>query len=355
MPSTVSSISAPAPRSFSIAPSIAAGSTPSSAAAAALASARGSARLALALRLLEQEAHAGAQAERRIAGDPEALGELVGRGEADAADLLRETIGVGPDQLDRARAIGLEDARGAQGAEAVRVQEQHDVAHRALLAPGGGDPLGKAAADALHLAQPVRAALDDLEHLVAEGLDQLAGQRPADALDHARAEVGLDAFERARRHDAQGLRAELEAEARIGLPAAVGADHLAGRHRRACADHGRRLALVRELDPEHAEAAVGIVEHHPLDEAGEGLRRRLRGGEDERLGGGRRPVMGTRLHGAPNLNPPAGFDKRSLAARQGGRGAQAQREGWGPAAARRWRRRSSQTPSSRPPIMNGIR
>ena len=85
--------------------------------------------------------------------------------------------------------------------------------------------------------------------------------------------------------------AELQAEARVGLPAAVGADHLAGRDRRAFADHGRRLALVRELDPEHAEAAVGIVEHHPLDQAGEGLRRRLRGGEDERLGGGRRPVM----------------------------------------------------------------
>ena len=97
--------------------------------------------------------------------------------------------------------------------------------------------------------------------------------------------------------------AELQAEARVGLPAAVGADHLAGRDRRAFADHGRRLALVGELDPEHAEAALGIVEHHPLDQAGQGLGGRLRGGEDERLGGGRRPVMAVRLHGAPNLNP----------------------------------------------------
>ena len=53
------------------------------------------ARLALAQRLLEHVAEPGAQAERRILRNPEALGELVGGREADAPDVLREPVGVG--------------------------------------------------------------------------------------------------------------------------------------------------------------------------------------------------------------------------------------------------------------------
>ena len=113
--------------------------------------------MALAQRLLEHVAEAGAQAERRIRRDAEALGQLVGGLEADAADVAREAIGVLADHLDRALAVGLEDARGAQRAEPVRMQEQHDVAHRPLLAPGGRDPPGEAAPDARHLAQALRA------------------------------------------------------------------------------------------------------------------------------------------------------------------------------------------------------
>ena len=113
----------------------------------------------------------------------------------------------------------------------------------------------------------------------------------------------------------------------------------------AFADHGRGLALVGELDPEHAKAGLGIVEDHPLDQAGQRLRGRLGGGQRERHGGGRGPVLalGLRigLHGAPNLNPAPRFDKRGL---QPGSG-----------SGRRCRRTSSVAPNTRLPITNGIR
>ena len=222
------------------------------------------------------------------------------------------------------------------------MEKEHDVADRPLVAPGGRDPLGQAPPDARDLAQSRGLPLDHLEHAGAERSDQLRRHRPADALDHAGAEIGLDAFERARRHDAQDLGRETAGRS-SGWSAtdALGAHDLAGGDRRAFADHGRGLALIGELDPEHAEAGLGVVEHHPLDQAGQGLRRRLGGGQRERLGGGRGPVLAVRLHGAPNLNPALRFDKRGLQP--------------GSATARRCRRRSSVTPNVRLPSTNGTR
>jgi hypothetical protein len=254
--------------------------------------------MALAERLLEHVAEARAQAERRVRSNAEAFGQLIGGLEPDAADVAGEAIRIFADRLDRALAVGFEDARGAQRAQPVRMQEQHDVAYRPLFAPGGRDPPGEAPPDPRHFAQALRLALDHLEHLVAERRDQLFGHRAADAFDHARAEIRLDALERVRRHRDHGPGAELQAIARAGLPLAVGAHDLAGRHPRALADHGHRLALLGELDPQHAKAALGIVERDPLDQAGQGARLRLGRGERERSGVRRRAVLTAGLHGA---------------------------------------------------------
>jgi hypothetical protein len=55
-----------------------------------------------------------------------------------------------PDLLDRLLAVGLVDAEGAGGADAVAVQEDHDLPDRLLLGPGGGDLLQPHLADAFH-------------------------------------------------------------------------------------------------------------------------------------------------------------------------------------------------------------
>ena len=54
-------------------------------------------------------------------------------------------------------------------------------------------------------------------------------------------------------------------------PAAAGLDELAGADRGRGADHGHQLPLAAHLDPQHAEAGLGAVEGHPLDQPGQGL------------------------------------------------------------------------------------
>jgi hypothetical protein len=75
------------------------------------------------------------------------------------------------------------------------VQDQPDRADHLRLGPALLDALGALGADAGDLAQALRALLDGVEHRLAEGLDQLPGVDRADALDHARGEVLLDALE----------------------------------------------------------------------------------------------------------------------------------------------------------------
>src|SRR6266567_1284663 len=79
------------------------------------------------------------------------------------------------------------------------VQEDHDLADRLLLGPGGRDAAGSYRADAVHLPQAIRLRLDDVEHLVAEGAQELLRIDRTNAADHCRGEVLLDALDRCRR------------------------------------------------------------------------------------------------------------------------------------------------------------
>jgi hypothetical protein len=52
-------------------------------------------------------------------------------------------------------------------------------------------------------------------------------------------------------------------------PAAARLHEFAGRDQRCMADDRHRLTMAARLDLEHAEAALGVVKHNPLDEPGE--------------------------------------------------------------------------------------
>ena len=159
---------------------------------------RGQAAVALVHGLGQRVGDPGAHPDHRRLLDAELHGDRVGGLEADAADVARQPIRVLGHDLDGIGAVGLEDANGAGGADAMAVQEDHDLAHDLLLGPGAGDALGAHGADAGHLAQAVRLGLDNVEHFLAERLDHLLGVDRADAADHARAEILLDAFGRGR-------------------------------------------------------------------------------------------------------------------------------------------------------------
>ena len=72
------------------------------------------------------------------------------------------------------------------------------------------DPLGALGPDPGHLPQALGALLDRVEHGLGERLDQLLGVDRADALDHAGAEIALDALERGRRGGLEEGGLELE-------------------------------------------------------------------------------------------------------------------------------------------------
>jgi hypothetical protein len=84
---------------------------------------------------------------------PEPGRDLVGRLEADAADVARQPVRVLGDDLDRVGAVGLEDAHRAGGADPVAVQEQHDLADHLLVRPALHDAPGPLRPDPAHLPQ----------------------------------------------------------------------------------------------------------------------------------------------------------------------------------------------------------
>ena len=208
---------------------------------------------------------AGPDPQQRVPGDAEGGGDPVGGQEADATHVAGEPVRVLGDQADRVAAVEPVDPDAPGGADLMPVQEDHDLAHGTLLGPALDDLAGPLRPDAGQLTQPLGLALDDLEHGVTEGGDQLAGVDRTDAADQAGGQVLLDALGGGGRGRLQEGGLELQAVAAVVDPLAGGLDPLArGDHRRP-PHHGGQVAPSPHLDAQHAEAGLGIVEGHPLN------------------------------------------------------------------------------------------
>ena len=95
----------------------------------------------------QSKRQSGTHPDHRVLGDPQLGRDLVGGAETDAADIARQAIGVLGDEGDRLLAVGLEDPHGARRANAVCVQEQHDLADRLLFGPARHDPVSSLSTD----------------------------------------------------------------------------------------------------------------------------------------------------------------------------------------------------------------
>jgi hypothetical protein len=91
----------------------------------------------------------------------------------------------------------------------VAVQKDHDFPHRLLFSPGREDAGSANRPDAIDLAQPIRCGLDDFEHVLTKGANELLGVDRPNTPDHARREIFFDAVGRSRRRYAQEPRLEL--------------------------------------------------------------------------------------------------------------------------------------------------
>ena len=88
-----------------------------------------------------------------IVAEAEFLAHRVGGFEPDPRNVAGQQVGIGPHARDGLLAVEFEDAQGAARADAVAVEKDHDVAHHALLGPGGLDLLAPPFPDALDFLQ----------------------------------------------------------------------------------------------------------------------------------------------------------------------------------------------------------
>ena len=227
------------------------------------------AAMALVHRLGQRIGNPGAHPHYSGLLDAELHRNGVGGLETDAADVARKPVRILGHDPDGVAAVGLENAHRARRADAMAVQEDHDFPHRFLLGPRGKDAGGAHRADALDLPQPVRRCLDDVEYLLAKRADQFLGVNRADTADHAGCEVFLDAAGGGRRRRAQKPRLELLAMGAVVDPFARRRDPLAGGDRRRVAHHRDGVAMSAGFRPQHAEAVLGIVIGHALNEPGQ--------------------------------------------------------------------------------------
>ncbi len=126
-------------------------------------------------------------------------------------------------------------------------------------------------ADAGDLADAGRVAVEDLQRLDPEAVDDARGQLGADPLDEPRPEVAAQPLQRRRRDLGVVLDLELRAVANGGLVAANHAQRRARRNADQAADDRDHLAVALELQPGDRERPVAARIDHPLDRAEQGF------------------------------------------------------------------------------------
>ncbi len=178
----------------------------------------------------------------------------------------------------------LVDPGGVARADAVGLQEDHDRADLLLLVPGLLDHPDPLRADPLDLGELLDIALDDVEGLLLEPLDDPLGHDRADPLDQPRAEVFLDPGDRG--GDGAFAEDDLELLAVLGMaaPFALHREDLAGGGVDDMADDGDQFLAAVDLHPGDGEAVLVVGVGDPLDLAAELRKVVVRHGHRFRLG-----------------------------------------------------------------------
>src|ERR1035437_426798 len=118
---------------------------------------------------------------QRISRNPKLLGDLVGGGETDDVNVLRQHVRIAPYLLYRLFAVSFEDSYRSAGADAVAVQKQHDLPNLLRLVPRPFDPLPALGADTVNPLQLGASIFNDAQHFRSELLNQLFRQNRPNA------------------------------------------------------------------------------------------------------------------------------------------------------------------------------
>src|ERR1039458_1385923 len=146
----------------------------------------------------------------RVLGNPDALGNLVGRGEADAVNVFGQGVWVLPNVLNGPFSIGLVNSDGSPGTDSVAVQKEHDLPDLHSVLPGAGNPLAALWADSIDRFQVSGTVPNHAQHFRPEASDQLLRQDWANPLHKSASKISFNTFARVGRNGFQHLGFELE-------------------------------------------------------------------------------------------------------------------------------------------------
>ena len=167
------------------------------------------------------EEQAGVEAGRGVVGETEVDRDLVGGLETDAVDFAGHPVGFGQEDLLGLRTVFADQFHALRGRDAVGLQEDEDLAQRALVVPGFLDRGSAGGADAWDFAQAGRLLADHAQGVGTEAGDDLVGVSFPDTGDEAAAEVFADTVDAGGQFRAPGGDLELRAVLRVVDPLAV--------------------------------------------------------------------------------------------------------------------------------------
>ena len=197
------------------------------------------------LRHAERVLDAGLDTKCGVLRDASVPRDLVAGPEAEALDILCETVRVIADDVVHFVAVAIIDLAGEIDGNAVLLEEHDGVLHVALRVHGGRDVHRLPRGDALDLSETLRLLLDDAHGVVTELLHDPGGHRGTDTLDRTGAEVALDGFLGLRRDDLVLIDDELGTINLVGGLVAI------------------RLYILACLDArQRADEGVGLPLHH---------------------------------------------------------------------------------------------
>ena len=182
-------------------------------------------------------------------------------------NVFGQTVWVGLNLGDGILPVGLVDADGPAGADAVAVKEDHDLPDDLLFCPGFLDAFPAFRTDAVQFLQPGGLRLDDVEDFLAKLAHQLLGVHRADPFDHAAAQVFLNALPAGWRTAAEQDRPKLAAEFSVLNPITFSGHPFAGADRWQRADDRDEVPVPLGFDLEHGIAGVFIEKGDALNQA----------------------------------------------------------------------------------------
>jgi hypothetical protein len=134
----------------------------------------------LLLQALQGEEDPGLEPRRGVVGEAQVDRDLVGRLESDSLDLAGDPVGLVRQDRLRLGAVLLDQLHALARADPVGLEEDVELALRALAVPGLLDRRRALAADPRHVAQAAGLLAQDPERVGAEGVDDLVRVHPAD-------------------------------------------------------------------------------------------------------------------------------------------------------------------------------